>query len=149
MSFFSNPENTKLDLSLTSLDDDARLEMARSWTSLKDPLTHLTWLVYVRPQQKNKVEDAVPIGIAGLGWIGDADNPPQEGRRAGAAGIMLDPAFRRKGYAFEALKMVVDYGLRELGLVEVRLGTTSANVSGSILSIWRLIGRRADVENAR
>jgi len=41
--------------------------------------------------------------------------------------VVLNPEERRKGYGYEAIRMSVDYGLRELGLVEVRIGTTSAN----------------------
>jgi RimJ/RimL family protein N-acetyltransferase len=41
---------------------------------------------------------------------------------------MINPAARQKGFGSEALKMVIDYGLNVLGLVEVRIGTPSSNV---------------------
>jgi len=65
----------------------------------------------------------------GFGWIGLAKKDDESSERAGAAGIMLDPDARGKGYAYEALKMSIDYGLRELGLVEVRIGTPSSNAA--------------------
>jgi len=42
---------------------------------------------------------------------------------------MLDPEFRGKGYAFDALRCSIDYGLRELGLVKVVLGTGNENLA--------------------
>ncbi|KAE8347587.1 hypothetical protein BDV24DRAFT_157065 [Aspergillus arachidicola] len=38
---------------------------------------------------------------------------------AGAAGVMVNPGATRKGFGTEALKIVTDYGLRKLGLVEM------------------------------
>lgn len=60
-----------------------------------------------------------------------------DGGLAGAVGIVLNPEVRRRGYGFEALRISIDYGLRELGLKEVRLGTTSRNVGMRVL-----MGRR-------
>lgn len=70
----------------------------------------------------------------GLGWIGPGDEKdPNDGSRAGAAGVMLQPFARGKGYACEALKMVFSYGLRELELREIRVGSHSGNVAMRML----------------
>lgn len=53
----------------------------------------------------------------------------EESKRAGAAGVVINPAARRKGFGTEAFKMVIDYGLNVLGLTEVRIGTPSYNVA--------------------
>jgi RimJ/RimL family protein N-acetyltransferase len=42
---------------------------------------------------------------------------------------MLNLEVRRKGFGYEAMRISVDYGLRELGLLGVRVGTTSKNVA--------------------
>ena len=44
-------------------------------------------------------------------------------------GVVLNPEARGQGLAYEALRISIDYGLRELGLMEVRVGTPSENVS--------------------
>ena len=49
--------------------------------------------------------------------------------RAGAVGVMLNPEVKRKEFGYEAMRISVDYGLRELGLVEVRVETTSRNIA--------------------
>lgn len=52
-----------------------------------------------------------------------------EAKRAGAAGVMINPTARRKGFGAEALKIVIDSGLSVLGLAEVRTGTPSYNIA--------------------
>ena len=71
-----------------------------------------------------------PIGITGLGWIGDLDEHQSrgDGSRAGAAGVMLQPFARGNGDAYEALRIVFDYEIRELGLMEIRVGCQSINL---------------------
>jgi RimJ/RimL family protein N-acetyltransferase len=49
--------------------------------------------------------------------------------QAGAVGVMLNPEVKRKEFGYEAMRISVDYGLRELGLVEVRVETTSRNIA--------------------
>lgn len=57
---------------------------------------------------------------------------------------MIQPFARGKGYAYEALKMVVDYGLRELGLVEIRVASHSGNVPMRML-MEKKFGLRPEV----
>lgn len=94
--------------------------MISEWLIFSEPLQRINFLV---------LASDVPIGISGLGWVGFHKADDENAGRAGAAGVMLDPEARGKGYAYEAMRMSIDYGLRELGLVEVRIGTTSSNVA--------------------
>jgi len=115
----SNPANTQDDLSVSQKTSEEMEEMAKEWLVLSEPVARMNFLV---------LESGVPVGISGVGWIGFHKKDDENAGRAAAAGVMLNPEARRKGYGYEAMRISVDYGLRELGLVEVRIGTTSRNV---------------------
>ena len=114
------------DLSVVNLDTEAIDRLTLSWLSICHPLTQLTLVV---------VAEGVPVGISGMGWIGschqsfDHSALVERGDRAGAAGIMLNPEALGKGYGYEALRMTIDFGLRVLGLKEMRVVTLSANIA--------------------
>jgi RimJ/RimL family protein N-acetyltransferase len=116
----SNPANTQDDLSVYRKSQAELEDMISEWLIFSEPLQRINFLV---------LASDVPIGISGLGWVGFHKDDDESAGRAGAAGVMLDPEARGKGYAYEAMRMSIDYGLRELGLVEVRIGTTSSNVA--------------------
>lgn len=124
----ANPENTKNDLSVALLTLQERDSVCRQWLTLNDLLNYLNFVVIhtTNGHGEGGVNDHEEVlGIAGLGWIGPAkrdDGNSDESARAGAAGVMINPAARQKGFGSEALKMVIDYGLNVLGLVEVRIG---------------------------
>ncbi|QGA12803.1 hypothetical protein EYB26_000448 [Talaromyces marneffei] len=124
----ANPVNTKNDLSVASSTPQERESVCRQWLNINEPLNHLNFAVIHTANDQEEV-----LGIAGLGWIGPAkteNNKNSDGSaRAGAAGVMVNPAARRKGIGSEALKMVIDYGLNVLGLIEVRIGTPSSNTA--------------------
>ena len=128
-----NKENSKFDKSISEATSEELESIAWRWTTVSRPLTHLNFLV---------LHHGNPIGIAGLGWIGACDGNDES--RAGAAGVMIQPFARGKGYAYEALKMVIDYGLRKLGLVEIRVGSHSGNVPMKML-MERKLGLRPEV----
>jgi RimJ/RimL family protein N-acetyltransferase len=114
-----NKENSKFDKSISDADIQELESIAHRWTTVSHPLTHLNFLIW---------REGKPIGITGLGWIGPCDKTQPNGPRAGAAGIVLQPFARGKGFAYKALRMVFEYGLRELGLVEIRIGSHSGNL---------------------
>jgi RimJ/RimL family protein N-acetyltransferase len=120
VALLSNPANTQDDLSVSQKTPAEMDDMISGWVTISEPLERLNFLV---------LASGVPVGCSGIGWIGLAKKDDESSERAGAAGIMLDPDARGKGYAYEALKMSIDYGLRELGLVEVRIGTPSSNAA--------------------
>lgn len=126
-------ENSEFDKSVSEATSEELESIAWRWTTVARPLTHLNFLIWDHDN---------PIGIAGLGWIGACDG--NDGCRAGAAGVMIQPFARGKGHAYEALKMVFDYGLRELGLVEIRVGSHSGNVPMKML-MERKLGLKAEV----
>ena len=64
------------------------------------------------------------VGLSGMGHVETRD----DGKRIGDAGVMINPDARGKGYAYESLRMAIDYGLRELELDEVTVEMREANV---------------------
>lgn len=116
-----NKANSEFDKSISDATAEELQLIAQRWTMVNEPLTHMNFLVRHKEQL---------LGIAGLGWIGPANSIDAscQAERAGAAGVMLQPLGRRKGYAYEALRVVFDYGIRELGLVEIRVGSHLGNL---------------------
>lgn len=119
LEILENKENSKFDKSISDADTQELESIAHRWTRVSRPLTHLNFLIWNEDR---------PIGITGLGWIGPCDKSQPNGPRAGAAGVVLQPFARGKGFAYKALKMVFEYGLRELGLLEIRIGSYSGNL---------------------
>lgn len=115
-----NKANSEFDKSIPKdVTIDEIQAIARRWTALTKPLSYLQFLVR---------HDEHPVGIAGLGWIGPVDIHAGDEDRAGVAGVMIQPFARGNGYAYEALRIVFDYGLRVLGLAEIRVGSYSGNL---------------------
>jgi RimJ/RimL family protein N-acetyltransferase len=74
-------------------------------------------------------EDATPIGVCGLlkrDYLDDVD-----------VGFALQERFRNKGYALEAARAVMDYGLRVLGLGRI-VAITAPDNHASIKLLRRL-----------
>ncbi|KGO67760.1 Acyl-CoA N-acyltransferase [Penicillium italicum] len=126
LNILQNKANSEHDKSISEATTEELEGIARRWTSLSQPLAYLNFLILHRD---------TPIGIAGLGWIGptDGNEAGSDRSRAGAAGVILEPFARGKGHAYEALRVVFDYGLYELGLVEIRVGSHSRNVPMKML----------------
>ena len=114
------PENIKDDLSVANLETEELTSMIRSWTVRTDPLTSFQFLVTVANES---------VGLAGLGWIGSGADPSGNPVQIGAVGVIINPDARGHGYGFEALRMAIDYGLRELKLDRIEVGTTSRNTA--------------------
>ncbi|KAJ5670047.1 Acyl-CoA N-acyltransferase [Penicillium maclennaniae] len=119
LDILGNQENSKFDKSISDASTHELESIAHRWTTISHPLTHLHFLIW---------NGHTPIGITGFGWIGPCDDTQPDGPRAGAAGIVLQPFARGKGFAYEALKLVFEYGLCELGLAEIRIGSYSENL---------------------
>ncbi|KAJ6011435.1 Acyl-CoA N-acyltransferase [Penicillium sp. IBT 35674x] len=120
LDLLGNKANSEFDKSISELTTKDLESIAQRWTIVSDPPTYRNFLICLEDKS---------IGIAGLGWIGPCNkDQPEDGSRAGAAGVMVQPSARGKGYAYEALRMVFDYGFCELGLQEIRVGSHSGNV---------------------
>ncbi|KAJ5541606.1 Acyl-CoA N-acyltransferase [Penicillium frequentans] len=120
LDLLGNKANSEFDKSISEATTEDLESIAKRWTIISDPPTYRNFLIW---------HEEKPVGIAGLGWIGPCNkDQPEDGSRAGAAGVMVQPSARGKGYAYEALRMVFDYGFRELGLQEIRVGSHSGNV---------------------
>lgn len=69
--------------------------------------------------------DGKIVGLSGLGRI----TTDISGKRTGDVGVMIDPEFRGRGYAQEALRISFNYALKVLGIDEVVVSCTAANLA--------------------
>lgn len=113
---FTDQRNVQHDSSVAGLDTPPAIEtLIKQWNTFTDPLDRVNAVAVI---------DGKTVGSGGIGWIGSKP----DGTRVGDAGIMLDTEVRGKGYAYEALRITIDYGLRVLGLDEVHLATRDVNI---------------------
>lgn len=120
LDILGNKANSEFDKSISEATAEDLESIAKKWTVTSDPPTYRNFLIW---------HEGNPVGVTGLGWIGPCNKDQSEdGSRAGAAGVMVQPSARGKGCAYEALCMVFDYGFRELGLQEIRVGSHSGNI---------------------
>ncbi|KAI9667853.1 MAG: hypothetical protein M1821_000672 [Bathelium mastoideum] len=87
------------------------------------------WRTFNRPLERANVVVVInvdTVGTGGLGWIGKSK---VNHKMIGDAGILLDTEYRGKGYAYEALRIIIDHGFRVLGMDEVHIACVDANVA--------------------
>jgi RimJ/RimL family protein N-acetyltransferase len=122
----SDKRNSESDRSLDNLDQDSINKLVDQWTSFpeSDRLERAQYLVFV----ENK-----PCGFGGVSHITVGSNK----RKVADVGIVLDFEVRGKGYAQEALKMIIDHALRVLNLDEILITTTKANAP-----MWGLMDKK-------
>ncbi|KAJ5093089.1 Acyl-CoA N-acyltransferase [Penicillium angulare] len=137
VAILSNKANSEFDKSISATPPDELEAIATKWTVVTDPPTYRNFLV---------LHNEEPIGIAGFGWIGPCteNQAADDLSRAGAAGVIIQPPARGKGLAYEALRLVFDYGFRELKFQEIRVGSHSGNVP-----MWMLMERKFGVETTK
>ncbi|KAL3417381.1 acetyltransferase [Phlyctema vagabunda] len=117
-----NPENTGSDLSISKMTPSEINDLVSKWMNLTDPLQHLNMVIL----RHGKV-----IGVTGLGWIGSAKDKglsSNDHDLVGVVGVLLNPDMRRQGMAFDVLKIAIDYGFRQLKMLQITLGTSSKNL---------------------
>ena len=115
---FSDRRNVQYDKSCDDLDTpDAISRLITQWTTFDEPLNRANIVVVIEGR---------PVGTGGLGWIGKTKT---DGKLIGDAGIMLDSDFRGRGYAYEALRIIIDHGFRVLDMDEVHIACVDANTA--------------------
>jgi RimJ/RimL family protein N-acetyltransferase len=115
---YSLEENVQYDASVSGLNTLEAIDgLIEQWRCF-EPLERVNAVVLAEGEF---------IGTGGLGWIGRKREP--DGRRVGDAGIMLNPEARGKGYAYEALRISIDYGFEVLGLEVVELACRDENTA--------------------
>ncbi|KAJ5644647.1 hypothetical protein N7507_010658 [Penicillium longicatenatum] len=121
LDILGNKANSEFDKSISDATIEDLESIAQRWTIVSDPPIYRNFLIWYEEK---------PVGIAGLGWIGPCNTyqPERDEPRAGAAGVIVQPAARGQGCAYEALCIVFDYGFRDLGLREIQVGSHSGNL---------------------
>lgn len=110
--------NVQYDKSCSGLDNpEAVTSLITNWRDIAPPLERTNVVL---------VLDGIVIGTGGLGWIGQRRS---DGKWIGDAGVMITPAQRGKGYAYEALCMIIDHGFRVLGMDEIHVSCVDANTA--------------------
>lgn len=121
VSILSAPSNKTDPLARDMELDAAEAAIARSLESASEPtIVDAQGKVVRGPDRVNmmlvlKSEDENGGGeeetVIGLGGFGAIKNRKREGRRVrvGDAGVMLDPAYKRRGYGLEAMKMAIGW----------------------------------------
>lgn len=114
---FSDPRNVEHDPSAAGLDTLPAIEkMIMKWGNLPDALTRLNLVVLAKGEI---------VGLSGSGHI----YTREDGKRVADAGIIINPEARGKGYAYESLRITIDYSLRILQLDEVTVEMRDANMA--------------------
>ncbi|KAJ5717493.1 Acyl-CoA N-acyltransferase [Penicillium malachiteum] len=133
----ANKANSDFDKSICDATPEELDAVAKRWTIVTDPPVYRNFLVFYEDK---------PVGITGYGWIGpcDENQDSNDSSLAGAAGIIVQPSARGKGIAYEALRLVFEYGFREVGLKEIRVGSHSGNVP-----MWMLMEQKFGVKTIR
>lgn len=121
----SNPENIKNDpmCSPTGFSEEQSSKfIARSLESASKEIPTSVSLVLVLLPSISSSEEGEVIGLGGFGGIDEED-----GKRFGDVGIMVEPEFRGRGYALEALRLSIEFALEKLGVDGVSAATLEMN----------------------
>ncbi|RFU74835.1 acyl- n-acyltransferase [Trichoderma arundinaceum] len=119
-SILSNPENKSdphgQDIDVpTAVAAIARMQDSASQPTILDAQGNVisgpgrvNMMLVLRSEGENGRQDETIIGLGGFGAIKDWE---RDGRkiRAGDVGVMLDPAYKRRGYGVEAMKMAINW----------------------------------------
>ncbi|KAI9696503.1 MAG: hypothetical protein M1820_008131 [Bogoriella megaspora] len=118
LTILSDRRNTQYDKSCDSLDTPEAIgALIQQWRSFSDPLERANVVVVISGNV---------VGTGGLGWIGKRKT---DGKMIGDAGILLNPDVRGRGYAYEALRIIIDHGFHVLGMDEVHVACVDANAA--------------------
>lgn len=122
-------------------EEQASKFIARALVSAsKESPTSVNLVLVLLPSISSEEEGEV-IGLGGFGGIDEVD-----GKRFGDAGIMIEPEFRGKGYALEALRLSIEFALEKLGVDGVSATTLERNVPmvGLLEKKMGWVGERRD-----
>jgi RimJ/RimL family protein N-acetyltransferase len=135
---FTDYRNVQYDKSCAGLDNaEAITNLIKQWQAVELPLQRVNIVIVV---------DGKTVGTGGLGWIGRRKT---DGKLIGDPGLMLDTEFRRSGYGYEALCMVIDHGFAVLGMDEVHIACVDANTAFNGLMNKKLGFQAERIEDKR
>lgn len=118
LTILSDQRNIQYDKSCNGLDTPEAIDtLIKQWNIFGDPLERANVVVVINENT---------VGTGGLGWIGKRKT---DGKLIGDAGILLNPDQRGRGYAYEALRMIIDHGFHVLGMDEVHIACVDANAA--------------------
>lgn len=91
-------------------------------------------------------DEGTVIGLGGYGAIKDW---VRDGRkvRAGDAGVMIDPAYRGKGYATEAMKMAIDWAFTPVSAGGPQLDLVTITTVADNSAMIKLVDEKLDLKS--
>ncbi|KAK1728970.1 acetyltransferase [Colletotrichum acutatum] len=160
----SDPENTKYDPHASAISPEvAKIVIARMRESAAVPSVvdeasgkvvsgpgrvNLV-VVYVGGDDDNKQssgekeqdEEGTIIGFGGYGGINEHEEDGQK-VRVGDVGVMINPEFRGRGFAAEAVRSAVEWGFRKVAEGGLQLERVSATMSERNVPMRGLVEKR-------
>jgi len=125
----SNPANNEFDPTANPISaSQCETVIERMRVSASEPVPTRVNFVIVQLPSIGSEEEGEVIGLSGFGGI---DEVERDGRklRFADAGAMLDPEFRGKGYAFESMRLSIDFALKVLKVDGITCQTDEKNVA--------------------
>ncbi|KAF4778892.1 acetyltransferase [Colletotrichum scovillei] len=155
----SDPENTKYDPHASAISPEvakiviARMRESASVPSVVDeegkvvsgPGRVNLLVVYVGDGtddgKTSSEKEGTVIGFGGYGGINEHE---EDGRkiRVGDVGVMINPDFRGRGFAAEAVRLAVEWGFRKVAEGGLQLERVSATMSERNVPMRRLVEKR-------
>ena len=142
----SNPANIGLDKSANALSvSDAEVAISRMRESAAEAVpTRVNFVVELLSgttapksgEEKDGEEEGDENGngngngnVIGLSGFGGIDVDPADGKRFADVGAMIDPEYRGRGFALEAVRLSIDFAFGVLKVDGVTAHTLEANVA--------------------
>ncbi|KXH31976.1 acetyltransferase [Colletotrichum simmondsii] len=159
----SDPENTKYDPHASAISPEvakiviARMRESASVPSVVDETSGKVvsgpgrvnlLVVYVgdgtndgKTLSEKEGEEGTVIGFGGYGGINEHE---EDGRkiRVGDVGVMINPQFRGRGFAAEAVRLAVEWGFRKVAEGGLQLERVSATMSERNVPMRGLVEKR-------
>ncbi|KAK1465492.1 acetyltransferase [Colletotrichum cuscutae] len=147
----SDPENTKYDPHASAISPEvAKIVIARMRESASVPsvVDEASGKVASGPGRVNLVvvhvgdeEEGTVVGFGGYGGINEHG---EDGRRirVGDVGVMINPGYRGRGFAAEAVRLAVEWGFRRVAEGGLQLERVSATMSERNVPMRGLVEKR-------
>ncbi|KAF4845746.1 hypothetical protein CGCSCA4_v006196 [Colletotrichum siamense] len=150
----SNPENTKFDPHASAISPDVAakvIDRMRESAAVPSVLDPVTGKVASGPGRVNLAivhipnagdDEGVVIGLGGFGGINESTSDDGSKRRVADVGAMLNPEYRGKGFATEAIRLAVEFAFRGVAEGGLQVDAVSATMSERNLPMVGLVEKK-------
>ncbi|KAH0431373.1 acetyltransferase [Colletotrichum camelliae] len=155
----SNPENTEFDPHASAISPEVaakvidRMRESAAVPSVLDPASgkvasgpgRVNLAIVHVPGADAGDADGVVIGLGGFGGINESTTSEEGGggkRRVADVGAMLNPEYRGKGFAAEAIRLAVEFAFRGVEEGGLQVDAVSATMSERNLPMVGLVEKK-------